>query len=288
MLKKILYTAVLCWLVPVILYGAMIGDQTAGPSAVINFSNAAKFVIPTGPVGEMPSDGLVQGGLYWTTDSTNTTDCTVGGGSVKVLCGYTGVSWLPLDRQVDSVNGHTGAVVLDSTDLADFDTAVTNNSAVVLNTAKISYPGNELTADEQAAVSGAATPSSSNVFATMDDVPANLGNLPAAGTVDITSSTGTDTTLPAATTALAGVMTGTDKNSLDSLVTLSGNAAGATDNGTFSGTTIPDNSTTRAAMSALETAVELRGTNTTTMNIYTADDCSVISGMVAGDLCFEY
>jgi hypothetical protein len=44
------------------------------------------------------------------------------------------------------------------------------------------------------------------------------------------------------------------------LVTLSGVVAGATDLGTFTGTTIPDSSTNKAAMQALETSVETKTT----------------------------
>jgi hypothetical protein len=50
----------------------------------------------------------------------------------------------------------------------------------------------------------------------------NLGNTPAASTVTITNSGGSNTTLPAATPTLAGVMTGADKTKLDGI------ASGAT------------------------------------------------------------
>ena len=43
---------------------------------------------------------------------------------------------------------------------------------------------------------------------------------------------------------------------IDSLVTLSGVSGGSTDLGTFTGSTIPDNSTIKAALQSLETAVE--------------------------------
>ena len=45
-------------------------------------------------------------------------------------------------------------------------------------------------------------------------VVTNLSNTPAASTVDIESSTGSNTTIPAATTSLAGVMTAADKTKL--------------------------------------------------------------------------
>lgn len=49
------------------------------------------------------------------------------------------------------------------------------------------------------------------------NVATNLGNTPSATTVDVSSSTGSDTTLPAATTSLAGVMTAADKLKVDGL-----------------------------------------------------------------------
>ena len=49
------------------------------------------------------------------------------------------------------------------------------------------------------------------------NVATDLSNTPAASTVSVESSTGTNTTLPAATATLAGVMTGADKTKLDGI-----------------------------------------------------------------------
>lgn len=84
----------------------------------------------------------------------------------------------------------------------------------------------------------------------------NLTNTPAATTILLESSTGTDTTLPAATTSLAGVMTSTDKVALNSLVTLSGVLSGATNLGAFTGSIISDNTTIKNALQELEDAIE--------------------------------
>jgi len=83
-----------------------------------------------------------------------------------------------------------------------------------------------------------------------------LSNTPAATTLTIESSTGTDTILPAATTTLAGVMTSTDKVRLNSLITLSGVAASATNLGSFTGSIILDNRTIKQALQDLETSLE--------------------------------
>lgn len=74
-------------------------------------------------------------------------------------------------------------------------------------------------------------------------------------TVTIISSTGTDATIPAVTTSTAGAMTGTDKTNLQGLLSLDGVADGATNLGTFTGTIIPDSSTIKSALQALETSV---------------------------------
>lgn len=75
-------------------------------------------------------------------------------------------------------------------------------------------------------------------------------------TVDVNSSTGADGTINAATTSLAGVMSASDKVNLQALITLSGVTAGSLHLGTFTGSTIPDNQTIKAALQAIETALE--------------------------------
>lgn len=74
-------------------------------------------------------------------------------------------------------------------------------------------------------------------------------------TVTVESNTGTDAILPVASTTLAGVMSANDKVNINALITLSGVAAGSTNLGTFTGTTIPDNSTIKAALQSIETAL---------------------------------
>lgn len=60
----------------------------------------------------------------------------------------------------------------------------------------------------------------------------------------------------AAAASNAGVMSAAQRNSLNSLVTLSGVAASSISLGTFTGVTIPDATTVKEALQALETAVE--------------------------------
>jgi len=90
----------------------------------------------------------------------------------------------------------------------------------------------------------------------------------------VVSDTGSDATIPAATTLIAGLMIpaqfdklaniaitqAVDLDTLESdvadLTTLSGVASNSTTLGTFTGTTIPDSSTIKAALQSLETTLE--------------------------------
>lgn len=78
----------------------------------------------------------------------------------------------------------------------------------------------------------------------------------AASTGTVNSNTGADATIPAATGSLAGLMTATDKTNFDVVDDVLGVAAGSTNLGTFTGTTIADNTTVKAALQALETKAE--------------------------------
>lgn len=94
-----------------------------------------------------------------------------------------------------------------------------------------------------------------------------------ASTIDVNSSSGADVTLPAATNLLAGLQTAAGKTKesfititqpvnldnleldVEDLTTLTGVASNSTNLGIFTGNTIPDNSTIKAALQALETSI---------------------------------
>jgi hypothetical protein len=86
-----------------------------------------------------------------------------------------------------------------------------------------------------------------------------------AGVLNVnTSLTGaSDTQIPSALAAKTYIDTANtaQQNIIDDLVTLSGVASGAENLGTFTGTTIPDNSTNKQALQALETEVETKATS---------------------------
>jgi hypothetical protein len=75
-------------------------------------------------------------------------------------------------------------------------------------------------------------------------------------TVTVNSSSGADGTIIAATSSTAGVLSSGDKRKLDDLVLLSGVVAESEDLGTFTGTIIPDTSTVKGALQALESAID--------------------------------
>lgn len=90
----------------------------------------------------------------------------------------------------------------------------------------------------------------------------NLGYTASATDGTVTNTVGNDATVPAATASLAGLILPAEKTQIatnttdiSNLETLSG-VSGATNNGTFTGTTIPNSSSTKAALQALETALE--------------------------------
>ena len=113
--------------------------------------------------------------------------------------------------------------------------------------------------------------------------------------LDVTSDSGTDATVPEATVTDAGLLNATDKQKLshvsitqavnldtvesqqNNLITLSGVAAGSTTLGTFTGSTIPDSSTNKAAFQSLETALE--AITTTTITNGTGADISLVTDL---------
>lgn len=92
-------------------------------------------------------------------------------------------------------------------------------------------------------------------------------------TLNVDSSTGADATIPASTATLAGLESAVNnvklsnititqpvdldalEQDVEDLTTLTGVASNSTHLGTFSGTTIPDNSTIKAALQALEAVI---------------------------------
>lgn len=118
--------------------------------------------------------------------------------------------------------------------------------------------------------------------------------------VPVTNSNGSGITIPEATTSLAGVLNAADKTKLSfisvtqavdldtmesdiaALQTLSGVAAAAVNLGTFTGSTIADNSTVKAALQALETALETYTIKTATDSA--TIDFTVTSGALTGSV----
>jgi hypothetical protein len=100
----------------------------------------------------------------------------------------------------------------------------------------------------------------------------NLGYTASPTTGTVTNSAGTTSIIPLSDATNSGLQRPGEGTTVNNLVTLSGVAAGSTNNGTFTGTTIPDNQTTKQSLQALETAVELK------QNIITVQEEGVATG----------
>jgi len=94
------------------------------------------------------------------------------------------------------------------------------------------------------------------IIASSSPSATNLSFVRDSTTLTVQSDTGTDAVLPAASSTLAGVMSASDKTNLSSLIVLSGVPAGSSNLNTFTGTIIPDNSSVKQALQALETELE--------------------------------
>jgi hypothetical protein len=134
----------------------------------------------------------------------------------------------------------------------------------------------------------------------------NLTYTPSASNGIVVSDTGSDATIPAATTLIAGLMIpaqfdklanititqAVDLDALESdvadLTTLSGVASNSTTLGTFTGTTIPDSSTIKAALQSLETTLETNYTVTNRQNkIRVVSINTTLSATTDGTVVFD-
>ena len=118
---------------------------------------------------------------------------------------------------------------------------------------------------------------------TLNELAAAIGddaNYAATVTTAIAAET---TARGTAVTALTAVVNEIDANA-DDLITLSGVAEQATSLGAFTGTTISDNVTVKAALQTLETAVESKGSSTSLTSLTTAvGDLNTLTGVSQND-----
>jgi len=79
-------------------YSVTVGDQTAAPAAVMDYSTGADLRIKIGVFVNMPA-APTAGSMYRVSDAINAEDCTTGGGSKQSLCIYSGAVWYPVVEQ---------------------------------------------------------------------------------------------------------------------------------------------------------------------------------------------
>jgi hypothetical protein len=132
---------------------------------------------------------------------------------------------------VDSVNGQTGVVSLDTDNIPEGNTnlynvqsnwTATTGAAVIINKptlATVATTGDYSDLLNTPNLATVATTGSYNDLIDKPTIPGgtNIGSTPSASSVVITSSTGSDGTVAAATQSLAGVMTAADKFKLDGI-----------------------------------------------------------------------
>ena len=199
---------------------------------------------------------------------------------------WTGSSWVNID--LDFVRTYTGTILTDNENslgdqLQALETAIaaivqdgnhtyvsragsTQNAAPT--SGEVTSPQNGDTADvylqtAEILEKWAYTGSWSKVISIdLSATVSNLGYTASATNGVVTNTAGTNSTLPAATASLAGLILPAEKTQISTnttdisnLESLSG-VSGSTNNGTFTGTTIPNSSSTKAALQALETALE--------------------------------
>ncbi|BBO74382.1 hypothetical protein DSCW_17990 [Desulfosarcina widdelii] len=184
------------------------------------------------------------------TDGDGATDCTVGGGSDVVTCRWSGSAWVSVDTQAAGSAEVQDEAFTEGNFNADTTHAVSQDDLWDLwLTLTTTINGLDLTPTGTWDLSGATV----TFGLEAGDIPDLSGSYDAAGT---------------AAAAVAALQA-------DDLVTLSGVAIGSTHLGEFNGSTIDDNLTIKAALQALETAVEGAGGSDTTLDGITAE----ITGM---------
>ncbi len=210
------------------------------------------------------NDSITTSGVDNQTIVVNLDGVTGGGNNILSLTAGQGL-YVPPDS-VTSVNTQTGAVVLDTDDIAEGTTnlyyteaRVSANTDVAANTAArhdavtLGNDGLSITGQQLSVNIDTVTGGGDNALVITPTeglyVPPSPGNTDlaianrTATTLDVTSSTGTDATVPFATTSLAGLLVATDKTKLDGIetgATADQNANEVPYNNTTSGLTATD------------------------------------------------
>ena len=226
--------------------------------------NGKGLVTAAGNVTITPAASSITGGAALTkTDDTNVT-LTLGGSHATALLGATSLTlgWVGTLADGRITSASTWNSKQAGIQFKDEGTNLGTSNTVT----EINFTGNGISASRTGNIITVDVGATSGVT--------NLTYTSSASNGIVVSDTGSDATIPAATTLIAGLMIpaqfdklanititqAVDLDALESdvanLTTLSGVASNSTTLGTFTGTTIPDNSTIKAAFQSIETTLE--------------------------------
>jgi hypothetical protein len=258
--------------------------------------NGKGLITAAGNVTITPAASSITGGAALTkVDDTNVT-LTLGGTPTTSLLAATSITvgWTGTLADGRIASSSTWNAKQEGIQFKDEGTNLGTSSTVT----EINFTGNGISASRTGNVVTVDVGATSGVT--------NLTYTSSATNGIVVSDTGSDATIPAATTSIAGLMvpaqfdklsfiTITQTVDLDALetdvadlTTLSGVASNSTTLGTFTGTTIPDSSTVKAALQSLETSLEANYAVTNRTNkirVVSAD--TTLSATTDGTVVFD-
>jgi len=273
-----------------------IGTFGSATQVAVPTVNAKGLITAISNVTITPAASSITGGAALTkTDDTNVT-LTLGGNPTTALLAATSITvgWtgtLADGRIASSAtwNGKQAGI-----QFKDEGTNLGTSATVT----EINFTGNGISASRTGNVVTVDVGATSGVT--------NLTYTSSATNGIVVSDTGSDATILAATTSIAGLMVpaqfdklgfltitqAVDADALEAdvadLTTLSGVASNATSLGTFTGTTIPDSSTIKAAFQSVETAMEANFvTNNRQHKIRVVSANTTISATTDGTVVFD-
>ncbi len=210
----------------------------ANPLSVTGSVTATTLVKSGGVSSEfLKADGSVDSTVYATEADLTTAEGRISTNESDIAAIEAKTDFITVTQPVDldamesGISTNAGNIATNTSDISGLDSRLTtaegdidaNTTAIA---GKVSKTGDTMTGNLTAPsfIKTGGTSSQflkadgsvdSNTYVTSGDI--NLSNTPAANSVDVEISGGTDTTIAAATTSLAGVMSASDKTKLDGI-----------------------------------------------------------------------